>query len=139
MKMKINKKWNIFISVLLISIFVIIGLDIKKRVEPQIKTVVIEESVIPNEYLGEFVATYYTHTGNRCSTGVYPKAGRTIAVDPKKIPYGTYLYVDGHGVFIAEDCGGDIKGHRLDIFVDTHKEAIQLGRKTVKVWKLTNP
>lgn len=137
--MKMNKKWNIFISILLISVLSIVSLDVKKRVElkPQTQTIVIEESVIPNEYLGEFVATYYTHTGNRCSTGVYPKAGRTIAVDPKKIPYGTYLYVDGHGVYIAEDCGGDIKGHRLDIFVNSHKEAIQLGRKTVKVWKLT--
>ena len=137
--MKMNKKWNIFISILLISVLSIVSLDVKKRVElkPQTQTIVIEESVIPNEYLGEFVATYYTHTGNRTSTGVYPKANRTIAVDPKKIPYGTYLYVDGHGVYIAEDCGGDIKGHRLDIFVDTHKEAIQLGRKTVKVWKLT--
>lgn len=101
------------------------------------KVVIIEKSIIPNEYIGEFDCTHYTHTGNRTSTGVYPKAGRTVAVDPKKIPYGTSLYVEGYGVLIAEDCGGDIKGCRLDVFVDTHQEAIQLGRKKAKVWILT--
>lgn len=129
----ITLKNILIVSLIIFYIVFLYGLSIACK-EPNI--VMVEKSPIPNEYLGEFMTTFYTHTGNRCSTGVYPKVGRTIAVDPKKIPYGTYLYVEGHGVYIAEDTGGDIKGHRLDIFVNSREEAIQLGRKKVKVWRL---
>lgn len=99
----------------------------------------IEKDIFPNDYVGEFLITYYTHTGNNTSTGVYPKSKRTIAVDPKVIPYGTILYVEGEGYFIAEDCGGLIQGNRLDIFVDSQKEAIQRGAKqNVKVYIMKN-
>lgn len=124
-----------FIWVLII--LVLSGVCIYKEYK---QPIVIETEVcpIPNEYIGEFEITHYSHTGNRCSTGTYPKAGRTVAVDTKKIPYGTYLYVEGYGVLIAEDIGKDIKGNMLDVFVDSHNEAIQLGRKKVKVWVLGN-
>lgn len=135
-RMKIE--WSMFIGVLVVATIYTLGINTEQRLKTQAEsqTVVIEKSVIPNEYLGEFETTHYTHTGNKCSTGVYPKVGRTVAVDPKIIPYGTYLYVEGYGVRIAEDCGGAIKNNRLDIFVDSHQEAVQLGRKKVKIWKL---
>lgn len=85
------------------------------------------------EYLGDHVLTFYTHTGNRTASGVYPKAGRTVAVDTKYIPHGTVLYIEGVGLRIAEDTGGDIKGNRLDVFVDTKEEAIKKGVKKAKV------
>ena len=86
--------------------------------------------------LNDFDLTFYTHTGNRTASGVYPKAGRTVAVDKSVIPLGSILYVEGYGILIAEDTGGDIKGNRLDIFVDMKEEAVKLGRKQAKVYIL---
>jgi 3D (Asp-Asp-Asp) domain-containing protein len=66
------------------------------------------------------------------STGTKAQAGRTIAVDPRKIPYGTKVIIDGH-TYIAEDCGGAIKGNRIDVYFDTHREALNFGRQTKEV------
>ena len=88
---------------------------------------------IESKAIGEHILTFYTHTGNRTATGVYPKAGRTVAVDTKYIPHGTVLYIEGVGLRIAEDTGGKIKGNRLDVFVDTKEEAIKKGVKKAKV------
>ncbi len=52
--------------------------------------------------------------------------GRTIAVDPSVIPYGTQVIINGH-IFTAEDCGGAIKGNRIDIYVSDHDRANALG------------
>lgn len=60
------------------------------------------------------------------ATGVKAKQGRTIAVDPKYIPYGTKIIINGN-TYIAEDCGGNIKGNRLDIYFDSHQEALAFG------------
>jgi uncharacterized protein YabE (DUF348 family) len=78
------------------------------------------------------VATAYTHTGNRTATGTWPSYG-TVAVDPRTIPLGTPLYVEGYGFAVAEDTGGAIKGHKVDVFLDNHNNARKWGRKTVKV------
>ena len=61
-------------------------------------------------------------------TGTKATAGRTIAVDPSVIPYGTELIIDGI-TYYAEDCGGAVKGNHIDIFFDTHEEAKQFGRQ----------
>lgn len=60
------------------------------------------------------------------ATGVVPKEGRTIAVDPKVIPYGTHVIIYGHE-YVAEDCGGGIKGNRIDIFFESHQAANDFG------------
>lgn len=58
-----------------------------------------------------------------------------IAVDPKIIPYGTKVYIPEFknspfgGVFIADDCGGAIKGNRIDVLLPNKKTARQFGRK----------
>ena len=67
------------------------------------------------------------------STGKIPKQGRTIAVDPKVIPYGTKVKIKGLGTFIAEDCGGAIKGNRIDIYFESHADTERFGvqRRTV--------
>jgi len=80
---------------------------------------------------------YYgiTKTGTRAKVG-------TIAVDPRKIPLGTELYIEGlygaknYGDGKAEDIGGAIKGNIIDLYFDTHKETINWGRQQVKVYIL---
>ena len=83
----------------------------------------------------QVAATAYTHTGNRTYSGTVPQRG-TIAVDPKVIPLGTKLYVEGYGHGRALDIGSAIKGPRIDVFVDSEREARIWGRKRVKVYVL---
>lgn len=80
-------------------------------------------------------ATAYTHTGNRTATGTVARVG-IIAVDPKVIPLGTKVYVEGYGYATAEDTGGAIKGNRIDIFLNSNAECINWGRRSVKVYIL---
>ena len=68
------------------------------------------------------------------STGVKPIVGRTIAVDPKVIPYGTKVYIpELDKVFIAEDCGSAIKGNRIDIYMDSFDECMKWGYKNITI------
>ena len=64
------------------------------------------------------------------ATGTKATAGRTIAVDPSIIPFGTEVIINGN-TYIAEDRGGVIKGNKVDIFFDTHEEALQFGRRVL--------
>ena len=68
----------------------------------------------------------------KTSSGTIPTAGRTIATDPKAIPTGSKVVIDGH-TYIAEDTGGGIKGNRIDIYFDTHQEALDWGVQTKEV------
>ena len=77
-------------------------------------------------------ATAYTHTGNKTATGIYPYVG-VIAVDPKVIPLGTKVHVEGYGNAIAADTGGVIKGNIIDVFFNSRSECMNWGRKMVKV------
>lgn len=92
--------------------------------------------------LGTFEATAYTDDVQsqgkwvgQTASGMKPQVG-VIAVDPKVIPLGTKLYVEGYGNAIAGDTGGVIKGKRLDLFMNTNEECYAWGRKKVKVWKV---
>lgn len=68
----------------------------------------------------------YTSIGLRAGYGV-------VAVDPRIIPLGSRLFVEGYGYAVAADVGGAIKGLRIDLGYDTHRRAIQFGRRTVRV------
>lgn len=57
----------------------------------------------------------------------------TIAVDPRVIPLGSRVYVQGYGYAIANDTGGDIIGNRIDVFFPTNAECNSWGRRTVTV------
>ncbi len=93
--------------------------------------------VLPATVKGPFImeATAYTHTGNPTATGIYPFEG-IVAVDPRVIPLGTLLYVEGYGYAEAQDTGGLIKGNIIDVFMDTEEKARQWGRRQVQVYIL---
>lgn len=85
-------------------------------------------------------ASAYTATCKGCSgitaTGLNLKKNpsiKAIAVDPKVIPLGSKVYVEGYGYAVAADKGGRIKGNRIDVFMPSKAKAIQWGVKTVKV------
>lgn len=100
------------------------------------------ETVNPEQGSKEITveATAYTAECEGCigitKTGVDLKANpdaKVIAVDPSVIPLGSKVYVEGYGYATAEDTGGAIKGNRIDVFVPNHDDALQWGRKQVKV------
>lgn len=70
-----------------------------------------------------------THMGVPAKKGV-------IAVDPRVIPLGTRVYVDGYGFALAADTGSAIKGDRIDVCFDTHQEALNWGIRRLKVYIL---
>lgn len=128
----------------------------RQDVVPQDAEIVKPKESLPDAtYLGNYLMTYYCPC-HEC-TNKYPDNPeyghtatgneaipyRTVAVDPTIIPYGTTLYIDyGDGVMrecIADDCGGDIKGHRLDLYVGDHQEALRLGVRyaDVYLWRET--
>lgn len=94
----------------------------------------------------QFRATAYSHNDPGCNmitaTGTTVRIG-TVAVDPKVIPYGTQMFIvsnDGkyvYGVATAEDCGGGIKGDRLDLYFPTREACFQFGRRNCTVYFLS--
>lgn len=65
---------------------------------------------------------------------------RLVAADPKLLPYGSMLSVPGYAdgtVVPVLDCGGAIKGRRLDVLYPTHERARQWGvqKLAVVVWE----
>lgn len=74
----------------------------------------------------------------KTATGTDVTAGRSAAVDPSVIPLGAEIYVDyGDGIlhqYIAEDTGSAIGGAHIDLAVETHDEALQLGTAFATVW-----
>lgn len=67
------------------------------------------------------------------ATGVKAKANHTVAADPNILPYGTEILC-GMGEFVVEDCGGGIKGNRVDFFFDSHEQAVEFGVKEFSIW-----
>ena len=55
-----------------------------------------------------------------------------IAVDPKVIPLGSKVYVEGYGHAVAGDVGSAIKGNKIDVFIPNRARALQWGRQQVK-------
>lgn len=99
-----------------------------------------------DKYLGVFEITGYCNdekcTGKNPSDKGYgiTKSGKvakrgTVAVDPKVIPLGTKLKIEGFDtIFISEDIGGAIKKNKIDIWFPTHQDALDWGRQKRKVW-----
>ena len=67
------------------------------------------------------------------ASGTVPQQGRTVAVDPDVIPLGTELWIDGEGPFIAEDTGSGINGSTIDVYHQSHADALEWGKREVMV------
>lgn len=152
------KRYNIAVNILFWTLVLLIsgsaiflvsgGIDhLKELLVEGEETVIIEEKpIVVNvkevERIEEevdwfyFVATGYsgndpsqgttstTATGERVREGI-------IAVDPSVIPFGTEIEIKDMGVFSAEDCGGNIKGNRIDIYFDSKSDAKAFGRQGI--------
>lgn len=117
----------------------------KQDIEPvQIRifdTIEIPEPIKLNKvkFIGRFKVTAYCPCtscsddwGTKTSTGATATQGRTIAVDPRVIPYGTKVMFGGN-TYIAEDCGGAIKENRIDLYFNSHSTALEWGVKYFNV------
>lgn len=90
-------------------------------------------------------ATAYTHTDEGCdlitATGTAVHWG-SVAVDPRYIPYGTRMFIMAsngsyiYGIAVAEDCGGDIKGDRMDLYMPTYEQCMEFGRRVCTIYFL---
>lgn len=67
------------------------------------------------------------------ATGTRATQGRTIAADPKVLPYGTVVVINGHE-YVVEDCGGAIDGKEIDMYFDSHQEAREWGNQYWEVF-----
>ena len=84
--------------------------------------------------LGTFKLTAYCACPKCCGDwsdgitymGTVATAGRTVAVDPRVIPLGSTVNINGQA-YIAEDIGGAIKGNRIDVFFSSHTDALEFG------------
>lgn len=90
---------------------------------------------------GDFKLTAYCPCSKCCgewsgeptASGVMPKANHTIAVDKRIIPLGTKVIINGK-TYVAEDTGGAIKGNRIDVYFNSHQEALNFGVKWAEVF-----
>ncbi|PLS15973.1 hypothetical protein CVD28_19735 [Bacillus sp. M6-12] len=85
-------------------------------------------------------ATAYTASCKGCSgitaTGLNLKKNpsiKAISVDPRIIPLGSKVYVEGYGYAVAADKGHAVKGGKIDVFIPNKARALQWGAKKVKV------
>lgn len=90
--------------------------------------------------LGRFETTAYCGCSQCCPgghaltySGTVPKAGHTISADITVFPIGTKLMI-GDTVYTVEDVGSAVSGNRLDIYFDTHRQALDYGMKMVDVY-----
>lgn len=115
------------------------------------KEVDIQEAIQPIS-LGEFKLTAYCSCELCCGIWAYNrpvdengneivygaigerlKTNYSIAVDPSVIPYGTEVIINEH-TYKAQDCGGAIKGNRIDVYYDNHQDALEFGVQYAEVF-----
>jgi 3D (Asp-Asp-Asp) domain-containing protein len=57
-----------------------------------------------------------------------------VAVDPRVIPLGARIYIEGVGMRVAEDTGRRIKGKKLDLFLPSIQSALRFGARARDVY-----
>ena len=113
-----------------------------KKVGYEYKYIKVKVKVKEKKYLGKFYITHYCPCEQCCgvgggritASGTVPKAGRTVGVNPNIIPYGTKLRIGGKDGYVAEDTGGGIGTYHIDIFCNSHQEALNAGVGYKKVY-----
>lgn len=136
--------------ILLLSISYFVPAEAKSKKEPKIigyeyKWIKTKVKVKKKKYLGKFYITHYCPCSQCCgagggkvtASGTTPTAGRTVGVNPRLIKYGTKLKVGNYEGYVAEDTGGGIGWQHLDIFCNTHQEALNAGVGWEKVWAIS--
>lgn len=104
-----------------------------------------EPAACDDVFLGEYTLTAYCPCTRCCgksdgitATGTLAAEGRTIAVDPRVIPYGAHvLLIWPNGTqrtYIAEDCGSGVTGSRIDVFFSDHETARIFGVQSAMVY-----
>lgn len=115
-----------------------------KKVGYEYKYITTKVKYTTKRYLGKFLITYYCSCESCCgpgggrvtASGTTPKVGRTVAVNPAVIPYGTKLKIGGKEGYVAEDTGGGIGTYHIDIFCNSHQEALNAGVGYKKVYAI---
>lgn len=96
-------------------------------------------------YLGDFKISYYCNEpykhicgyGERTTASGKPtEVGWTAAADWGVLPNGSVIYIEGIGFREVMDVGGAVKGKHIDVLVDGHQEALNLGHDYEGVWVL---
>lgn len=103
---------------------------------------VVEE--VPTQVsLGTFTLTAYCNCTKCCgkwakyhqtALGTRPQKNHTIAVDPNVIPLGTTVVINGNE-YVAEDTGSGVDGNHIDIFFESHQEALNFGKQKAEVFR----
>jgi 3D (Asp-Asp-Asp) domain-containing protein len=83
--------------------------------------------------LGSFEVT--CHTGKGVTALGRPSSRETVSVDPRVVPLGTRLVIEGVGTRVAADTGGGIRGRRLDVWEPSVDECMRFGRRQLRVWQ----
>ena len=143
------------VMILLAVALLLTGVDAKDVEEPEKPAIeaydpawdkpATEYAYCDDVFLGEFTATAYCACVACCgkdngitATGTQATEGRTIAVDPKMIPYGTrvlLIWPDGtQHSYIAEDCGSGVNGNHIDVFFNDHQTARVFGVQSAMVY-----
>jgi 3D (Asp-Asp-Asp) domain-containing protein len=81
------------------------------------------------------VKAYAYSGGGHTASGKRAQVGR-VAVDPRVIKLGTWLYIEGYGLAQACDTGGNIKGKTLDLYMNSNSECYRWGVRYPKVYVL---
>jgi 3D (Asp-Asp-Asp) domain-containing protein len=79
--------------------------------------------------------TYAYSGGGTTASGKSARVGR-VAVDPRVIKLGTWLYIEDYGLCEAADTGGAIKGNKIDLYMNSNSECNQWGIRHKKVYIL---
>lgn len=96
------------------------------------------------EYMGDYVISAYCNcsiccgqwAGGPTSSGTMPVAGITVASNT--IPEGSYIMFNNH-VYHVEDTGNpSVLGSRIDLYMDSHEEALNWGLQTFPVYAVTD-
>lgn len=92
------------------------------------------------EYMGNYKITAYCACTYCCgksngitASGTKAKQGRTIAADTSVLPFGTQVVIDGH-TYTVEDRGGAIDGKKIDVYFDSHSDALKWGVRYIDVY-----
>jgi 3D (Asp-Asp-Asp) domain-containing protein len=140
------------IMVLLLAICLAISIPVEAKSKSKYKIVGYEYKYVKvkvkykkKKYLGKFYITHYCPCSECCgvgggeitASGTVPTAGRTVGVNPSLIKYGTKLQIGKEEGYVAEDTGGGIGWYHLDVFCNSHQEALNAGVGYKKVYAIT--